>query len=207
MPLLPHNASASLRGSLSRVWPASTSTLGNQLNTPRSSLPPSFSAHSLGKAVALEVAFIVVAIKSTTMGIKRKHFDEASPTSVCSPGFVSSPDAQWPAHFPQGLDGTADTDMDLEPTPRSGGWDFSRAHRTKSSDWGLRTRKRVRDNRPDERAIQGTQLSPTAPSPHTYHPTPLTQIQRTQCTNSSSRNATHTPPSHPPNQPPTPLSP
>lgn len=90
------------------------------------------------------------------MGTKRKHFDDASPTAVFSSGFISTPDAQSPMRFPQGLDGTVDTEMDAEPTPRISGWDFSRAQRTKSSDWGLRTRKRVRDNRPDERAIHGT---------------------------------------------------
>jgi hypothetical protein len=101
------------------------------------------------------------------MGIKRKHFDDASPTSMSSFGAVSTPDAQSPTRFPQGLDGTADMDMDIEPTHRTNIWDFSRAQRTKSSDWGLRTRKRVRDNRPDERAIHGMCLPPTASFGHT----------------------------------------
>jgi hypothetical protein len=99
---------------------------------------------------------IITTFNFTTMGIKRKHFDDASPTSLSSSGFVSTPDAQSPTRFPQGLDGTVDMEMDADPTVRSNGWDFSRAQRTKSSDWGLRTRKRVRDNRPDERVIQGT---------------------------------------------------
>jgi hypothetical protein len=46
-------------------------------------------------------------------------------------------------------------DMDAHTTSRSNGWDFASASRVKSSDWGNRTRKRVRDNRPDERAIHG----------------------------------------------------
>ncbi|UPX13543.1 uncharacterized protein EKO05_0004049 [Ascochyta rabiei] len=84
------------------------------------------------------------------MGIKRKHTDDASPTSISSAGFVSTPDAQSPTPYPQ-FDGTME--MDTEILPRIHGWDFSRAHRVKSSDWGNRTRKRVRDNRPDERAV------------------------------------------------------
>ena len=99
------------------------------------------------------------------MGIKRKHFDDASPTSVSSSGFVSTPDAQSPTRFPQGLDGSMDMEMDAEATPKTNSWDFSRAQRTKSSDWGLRTRKRVRDNRPDERVIQGTCLETTSMQP------------------------------------------
>ncbi|KAF3045685.1 hypothetical protein E8E12_011215 [Didymella heteroderae] len=87
------------------------------------------------------------------MGIKRKHFDDASPTSISSFGAVSTPEAQSPTRLPHGLDGSMDMEMDTEGTPKNNGWDFSRAQRTKSSDWGLRTRKRVRDNRPDERAI------------------------------------------------------
>ncbi|KAF2632815.1 hypothetical protein BU25DRAFT_330395 [Macroventuria anomochaeta] len=89
------------------------------------------------------------------MGVKRKHIDDASPTSISSFGAVSTPNAQSPIRFPQGLNGTMDMEMDTESTPRSNGWNFMRAHRVKSSDWGNRTRKRVRDNRPDERAIHG----------------------------------------------------
>ncbi|KAF3004205.1 hypothetical protein E8E13_006806 [Curvularia kusanoi] len=87
------------------------------------------------------------------MGIKRKHFDDASPTSISSSGAVSTPDAQSPTHFPLGMDGSMDMDMDTQSNSRSNGWDFTRAHRVKPSDWGNRTRKRVRDNRPDERAV------------------------------------------------------
>ncbi|KAJ4990430.1 hypothetical protein SVAN01_04092 [Stagonosporopsis vannaccii] len=87
------------------------------------------------------------------MGIKRKHYGDASPTSISSFGALSTPDAQSPTHFPQGTDTTMDMDMDTELTSKSNGWDFTSAHRVKVSEWGNRTRKRVRDNRPDERAI------------------------------------------------------
>lgn len=90
------------------------------------------------------------------MGIKRKHFDDASPTSLSSSGPLSTPDAQSPAHLAHGADATMDMDMDSDAPPRTTSWDFTRAHRVKASDWGNRTRKRVRDNRPDERAIHGT---------------------------------------------------
>lgn len=89
------------------------------------------------------------------MGLKRKHFDDASPTSISSFGAVSTPDAQSPTHFPLSMDGAMDMEMDTQSIPRSNGWDFARAHRTKPGDWGNRTQKRVRDNRPDERAIHG----------------------------------------------------
>ncbi|KAF1365953.1 hypothetical protein EJ07DRAFT_92683 [Lizonia empirigonia] len=87
------------------------------------------------------------------MGVKRKHFDDASPTSTSSAGFVSTPDAQSPLPY---IQYDSAMDMDNEASPRTNSWDFSRAQRVKSSDWGNRTRKRVRDNRPDERAIHGT---------------------------------------------------
>ena len=89
------------------------------------------------------------------MGLKRKHFDDASPTSISSFGAVSTPDAQSPTHFPLSMDGAMDMEVDTQNIPRSNGWDFARAHRTKPGDWGNRTQKRVRDNRPDERAIHG----------------------------------------------------
>ena len=40
-----------------------------------------------------------------------------------------------------------DMEVDTQNIPRSNGWDFARAHRTKPGDWGNRTQKRVRDNR------------------------------------------------------------
>lgn len=90
------------------------------------------------------------------MGMKRKHCDDASPASISSSGFVSTPDAQSPARFPHSMDGAMDIVLDSQAAPRSNGWDFTRAHRVKPSDWGNRTHKRVRDNRPDERAVHGT---------------------------------------------------
>jgi hypothetical protein len=92
------------------------------------------------------------------MGLKRKLSD-ASPFSVSSFGTISTPDAQSPAPFPQHCNNTMDLDTDAPPRPN--GWDFASASRTKSSDWGNRTRKRHRDGRPDERTIHGMQL----PSP------------------------------------------
>ncbi|KAJ4406265.1 hypothetical protein N0V91_004719 [Didymella pomorum] len=116
------------------------------------------------------------------MGVKRKHFDDASPTSISSSGFVSTPDTQSPTRFPQGLDGSMDMELDTETTSKTNGWDFSRAQRTKNSDWGLRTRKRVRDNRPDERVIQENtvqklflaQRQPHTPIPSIHEAPPLT---------------------------------
>ncbi|KAH6620238.1 hypothetical protein C7974DRAFT_228734 [Boeremia exigua] len=90
------------------------------------------------------------------MGIKRKHLDDASHTSVSSFGAISTPDAQSPTHSPYGMDGTMDMEMDTEVAPKMNGWDFTRAHRVKPSDWGNRTRKRVRDNRPDNHTIHET---------------------------------------------------
>jgi hypothetical protein len=95
------------------------------------------------------------------MGLKRKLSD-ASPFSASSFGTISTPDAQSPAPFPQHCNNTMDLDTEIPPRPN--GWDFTSASRTKSSDWGNRTRKRHRDGRPDERTIHGMQL-----------PLPLTQ--------------------------------
>lgn len=109
------------------------------------------------------------------MAIKRKHFDDASPASISNFGAGSTPNAQSPTCFPHGLDGTMDTEMDTESTPRIHGWDFTRAQRVKSSDWGLRTRKRVRDNRPDERAIHENtvhKLFLAQRQPHSAFPVP-----------------------------------
>lgn len=97
-------------------------------------------------------------VSFSNMGMKRKHFDldDASPTSISSSCAVSTPDAQSPIRLPRGTGGSMDMDMDAEPALKANGWDFASAHRVKPSDWGNRTRKRVRDNRPDERAIHGT---------------------------------------------------
>jgi len=52
---------------------------------------------------------------------------------------------------------------DASATSRSNPWSFANASRIKSSDWGYRTRKRFRDNRPDEHAIHGTYREPSRP--------------------------------------------
>lgn len=86
------------------------------------------------------------------MGFKRKRSVDESPVSVCSFAGFATPDAQSPAPTPNGYSGMMDVDA---PISRGTGWDFSNLGRIKSSDWGLRTRKRVRDNRPDEHIIHG----------------------------------------------------
>lgn len=65
-----------------------------------------------------------------------------------------------------------DMDFGSQAVPRSNGWDFTRAHRVKPSEWGNRTRKRVRDNRPDEHAIHGTEtpLRQLTQQPPDNHP-------------------------------------
>ncbi|KAF2027009.1 hypothetical protein EK21DRAFT_72909 [Setomelanomma holmii] len=90
------------------------------------------------------------------MGFKRKRSVDDSPLSISSYGAVSTPEAQSPTPFPQGFDGAMDMDMDT--ASRHNGWDFASASRVKSGDWGNRTRKRFRDNRPDERAIHESTL-------------------------------------------------
>lgn len=52
-----------------------------------------------------------------------------------------------------------DTNLDTSAAPASNPWTFANASRIKSSDWGHRTRKRYRDNRPDEQAIHETTLN------------------------------------------------
>ncbi|KAH7402878.1 hypothetical protein BKA66DRAFT_507732 [Pyrenochaeta sp. MPI-SDFR-AT-0127] len=89
------------------------------------------------------------------MGFKRKRSMDDSPLSISSFGAVSTPDAQSPTPFPQHFDGA----MDIDTASRSNAWDFTSASRVKSSDWGNRTRKRFRDNRPDERAIHENTLN------------------------------------------------
>ncbi|XP_014559223.1 hypothetical protein COCVIDRAFT_92257 [Bipolaris victoriae FI3] len=79
------------------------------------------------------------------MGCKRKHSSDDSSLSISSFGAVSPK--------------TLDASMDLDAYPRSNGWDFMSAGRVKNSDWGNRTCKRVRDNRPDERAIHENTLN------------------------------------------------
>lgn len=89
------------------------------------------------------------------MGFKRKQSFDDSSFSVLSSGANSTPDAQSPICFSKAQDGM----MDLDTNSRSNAWDFASASRVKSSDWGNRTRKRMRDDRPDEHAIHGTLLA------------------------------------------------
>ncbi|KAF1842239.1 uncharacterized protein K460DRAFT_420168 [Cucurbitaria berberidis CBS 394.84] len=91
------------------------------------------------------------------MVLKRKRSVDDSPLSISSFGGVSTPEAQSPSPFPHRFDGAADMDVDI--SSRINAWDFSRASRVKGSDWGNRTRKRCRDNRPDERAIHKNTLN------------------------------------------------
>ncbi|KAH7078676.1 hypothetical protein BKA63DRAFT_541454 [Paraphoma chrysanthemicola] len=115
------------------------------------------------------------------MGFKRKRSADDSPLSVSSYGTAWTPEAQSPTPFPLGLDGAMDMDVDV--ASRSNGWDFASASRVKSSDWGNRTRKRFRDNRPDERAIHentlqklfAAQRNHPVPSPVPSDPTPSQQ--------------------------------
>ncbi|CAI9626296.1 unnamed protein product [Alternaria burnsii] len=115
------------------------------------------------------------------MGLKRKHSSDDSPLSMSSFGSVSTPDTQLPMSFSKGYDKVMETDAPA--TMRTNAWDFMSASRVKSSDWGNRTRKRVRDNRPDERAIHENTLNmlfaaqrnyPDA-SPIPSHPLPMHQ--------------------------------
>lgn len=96
-------------------------------------------------------------VTDNKMGSKRKRSVDDSPLSVSSYGAFSTPEAQSPIPFPQSFDGS----MDVDTSSRQTGWDFASASRVKSSDWGNRTRKRFRDNRPDENAIhRATSISP-----------------------------------------------
>ncbi|KAL1796784.1 hypothetical protein ACET3X_005324 [Alternaria dauci] len=119
------------------------------------------------------------------MGLKRKHTSDDSPLSASSFGSVSTTDTQPPMSFSNGYDRTMEVDA---PTNlRTNAWDFMSASRVKSSDWGNRTRKRVRDNRPDERVIHENTLnmlfaaqrnhpdaSPIPSDPLPIHPQPNT---------------------------------
>ncbi|OAL52716.1 hypothetical protein IQ07DRAFT_381151 [Pyrenochaeta sp. DS3sAY3a] len=92
------------------------------------------------------------------MAHKRKRSVNDSPLSVSSfGGALSTPEAQSPTPFPQNYDGSMD--MQIDSTSRSSAWDFFSASRVKSGDWGNRTRKRFRDNRPDERVIHENTLN------------------------------------------------
>jgi hypothetical protein len=85
------------------------------------------------------------------MGLKRKRSMDQSPLSTSS-YTASTPEAQSPTPLP---DNHFAMDMDISPR-----FNMSRARdahngRVTSSDLGCRTRKRFRDNRPDESVIHG----------------------------------------------------
>lgn len=88
------------------------------------------------------------------MALKRKRSVDDSPLSVSSFGAVSTPEAQSPTPIPHSYNGSMD--MEIDTASRLSGWDFISASRVKNGDWGNRTRKRFRDNRPDERIIHGS---------------------------------------------------
>ena len=84
------------------------------------------------------------------MGFKRKRSVDESPVSACSFGSFATPEAQSLTPIASGHA----MEMDA-PMSRGTGWDFSNLGRVKSGEWIQRTRKRLRDNRPDERTIHG----------------------------------------------------
>jgi hypothetical protein len=117
------------------------------------------------------------------MSCKRKRSADDSPVSVSSFGAVSTPGAQSPIAYPQNFHNSMQ--MDVDSSARHNGWDFASASRVKSGDWGNRTRKRVRDNRADERVIHG--MSPGLFNMASQN---TNCIQRTRYRYSSRRNGT-----------------
>ncbi|OAK94507.1 hypothetical protein IQ06DRAFT_286598 [Phaeosphaeriaceae sp. SRC1lsM3a] len=99
---------------------------------------------------------------------KRKRSVDDSPLSVSSYGAFSTPEAQSPTPFPDSFHGSSH--MEIDNGSRHNGWDFASASRVKSGDWGNRTRKRVRDNRPDEDSIHQITLQKLFSAQRT-HPT------------------------------------
>ncbi|KAF2845323.1 hypothetical protein T440DRAFT_278439 [Plenodomus tracheiphilus IPT5] len=90
------------------------------------------------------------------MTIKRKRSEDDSPLSISSFGGLSTPETQSPSFFSR-YEGAME--MDTDSASRSNPWNFANASRVKSSDWGYRTRKRFRDNRPDEQSIHENTLN------------------------------------------------
>ncbi|KAI8938712.1 hypothetical protein NX059_004580 [Plenodomus lindquistii] len=101
------------------------------------------------------------------MTIKRKRSDDSS-----SSDSLSTPETQSPSFFSR-YDGAMDMDMDTDSSSRPNPWSFANASRVKSSDWGYRTRKRFRDNRPDEQSIHETTLTKLFAAQHTPLASPL----------------------------------
>lgn len=115
------------------------------------------------------------------MTIKRKRSeDDASPLSISSFGGLSTPETQSLSLFSP-YDGTVE--METDSASRSNPWNFANASRVKSSDWGHRTRKRFRDNRPDERSIHENTLNKLFAAQHTIpsaSPIPTDTLPTTQ---------------------------
>jgi len=86
------------------------------------------------------------------MTLKRKRSCDSSPLSVSSFNSFATPEAQSPTPLPHQYNGAMELDASMA---RGSGWDFASIGRVKGADWGCRTRKRVRDNRPEERVIHG----------------------------------------------------
>ncbi|KAF2110369.1 hypothetical protein BDV96DRAFT_501234 [Lophiotrema nucula] len=91
------------------------------------------------------------------MGFKRKRSIDQSPLSVSS-WTASTPEAQSPTPLPHDMDTVMDLDISSRlDTDFRKRWE-SRRERL-HSDIGSRTRKRFRDNRPDERAIHESTIN------------------------------------------------
>ncbi|KAF2877139.1 hypothetical protein BDV95DRAFT_601553 [Massariosphaeria phaeospora] len=101
------------------------------------------------------------------MAHKRKRSTaDFSPLSTSS---FSTPEAQSPASLPSHNLHTPDAfPFHRRTTP----WSLGDARRVKSSDLGCRTRKRVRDNRPDEREVHEHTINKLFSAQRT-HPQPI----------------------------------
>jgi hypothetical protein len=89
------------------------------------------------------------------MAVKRKRSADHSPLSISS-YTASTPEAQSPTPVPDQFDGAMDLETTFQFNPVTA-WNM-RTRRVSSSDLGSRTRKRFRDNRPDQRAIHENTL-------------------------------------------------
>ncbi|KAF2192099.1 hypothetical protein K469DRAFT_716587 [Zopfia rhizophila CBS 207.26] len=90
------------------------------------------------------------------MGLKRKRSIDESPLSTSS-FTASTPEAQSPTPMPHQFDGAMDIDIESRFNANPS-WNFH-SGRLSSSDLNTRTRKRFRDNRPDERVIHENTIS------------------------------------------------
>lgn len=100
------------------------------------------------------------------MSLKRKRSSDLSPLSTTSLLSRAS-QSPTPLLYPS-LNGAMDVEA---PAPNTQLWAWNRRKPFASSDLASRTRKRFRDNRPDERAIHGTPPPPRAQL-HTSTPRP-----------------------------------